>query len=86
MSRIHKKYNKYYAIDLIKNGYGLDAKIFNHYQIRIRDEDHPENKYDWYHTTGSLVHSFKGRHQKIGIKTDPEDVAIFIRKHIKKYA
>ena len=82
MKRKRTKINLTSTLEILKDGYGLDARQFNSYQLRLR---HPESKniYDWYFTTGALVamtpeHYFA----RIGTEKNPELVAMRISRHV----
>ena len=69
---------------LFKEGYSLDVREINHYQFRIRDFENREVFWDWYHTTGTLVEVQDGRGYNVGKYSSDEDVAILIRKTLRK--
>lgn len=58
--------------------YGLRAVSFNEYQVRIWHVE-TDHMWDWYHTSGKLGAYRNGAYVPMGVFTDPEDVAIFIR-------
>lgn len=71
------------AVEIFEEAYGIKAKVFNFYQLRLRTEE-INVFWDWYHTTGSLVENRNGSCYKTEKKfSDTEDIAIYIleRKH-----
>lgn len=81
----NKKYTrKESQLLLLREGYSLKVKELNHYCFRIKDEEMNDVFWDWYHTTGTLVEVQDGRGINIGKYRDDEDVAILIRKRIRK--
>ncbi len=74
------------ALDLLSGGYSLEAKEFNFYQLRIRQEEVKNVFYDWFHTTGSLVRNKDGFCKSMGGIKNAEEVAIFISKDLKEIA
>lgn len=70
------------ALSLFNEVYGLKARIFNYYQIRIGHEE-TNDFWDWYHTTGTLVrNSYEKGPLSCGIKLSAEDVAMYIKEKI----
>lgn len=59
--------------------YSIKAKIFNFYQLRLFDIE-SGNRWDWYHTTGSLVSDRGHGEKKMGVYRDVEDCALYIRR------
>ena len=60
--------------------YDLNARIFNDYQFRI-DAYEDDGFFDWYHTSGTLVHNKNGGNKGFEQKFyNAKDVAHFIIK------
>ena len=74
--------NKKEAIDLLENGYGLKVYEMNGYQFRLKHEE-SNNLWDWYHTTGTVVMTVKGKPRRWGrsYKT-AEDIAMEIKNYV----
>lgn len=79
MSRKHK--NRIDVRDSIEilNAYGMKVKQHLPWEFMIFP-DASENRWDWYHTTGSLVRIRDNFPKKMAVMKDAESVAIFIQK------
>ncbi len=76
-----------------KNKHRIDIKesvsIFNAYGMQVVEHlpwefmifpDESDNRYDWYHTTGSLVRIRDHFPKKLAVMMDAESVALRIKK------
>lgn len=71
------------ARELFKGGYALFSRELNYFTLRLWSEE-SKSMFDWFHTTGTLAKVSDGFYQKLGVLTDPEEVAILINKELDK--
>lgn len=62
--------------------YGLNVRIMNFYQLRLKNPEYPQATWDWYHTQGSVVKTENGVPARVGTIGCAEDLAEKINKYV----
>lgn len=68
---------------LLKSGFSLQIRELNHFTVRLKFEE-SKDYWDWYHTTGSLVHTrfstYGAITSKVGIFLNSEELGSYLFK------